>query len=220
MNARPVFLFCLSAASLAAIAPLQAQEEELPASLTRVMLQNVTYELPNYGRVPLSNGRYRDSARGMTAALGTVVAEYGDLDGDGASDAAAILTLTSDGDAEPLTYLATLANAEGTPQPLAATFLGRDLEVRTVEIAGRRVQLELALFGPQDAPCCPSEIITQSFRFNADRQRLEIDTIAEGREGSGRDNKLRLDFDVNSGNRDPNLGDRDFRSTGGVRFPF
>ncbi|MEO0946852.1 MAG: hypothetical protein AAFY11_01635 [Cyanobacteria bacterium J06641_5] len=214
MNARPVFLLCLSVASLAAIAPLHAQEDAM-----RSKLQNATFELPNFGQVPLTDGQYRDSERGVTATLGTIATELGDLNGDGANDAAAILTLTPDDGAQPLTYLATLTNAEGTPQPLAAAFLGRDLQVQTVEIASRRVQLELALFGPQDPPCCPSDLISQSFRFNEDRQSLEIDTIADRRENPGRNNKLRIDFNAPSSSSDPTLGDRNFSTGGGIRFP-
>lgn len=216
MNARPVIFLCLSVASLAAIAPLQAQEDS--ASM-RSVLQNATFELPNYGQVPLIDGQYRDDERGVTATLGTVATELGDLNGDGAGDAAAILTLTPDNSEQSLTYLATLAGAEGTPQPLAAAFLGRDLEVQAVEIDSRRVQLELALFGPKDPPCCPSDLVTQSFRFDEDNQSLELDTIADRRENLGRDNKIRLDFKAPSSSSDPTLGDRDFSTGGGVRFP-
>lgn len=226
-NARPVsfhpILLLLGIASFATVAPLlQAQEEvteTAPAPLAPPLLQNATYDLPGYGRLTLADGQYRDRERGMTAVLDTTAFEFGDLDGNGSRDAAAIVTLTPDREGQPLTYLVTLANTDGAPQPLAATFLGRDLQVRSVDISRRRVQLELLLFGPQDPLCCPSELVTQSYRFNTSTQRLEIATIAESRDGLGRDGKFRIDFDASSGSSDPNLGDRDFRGGAGVRFP-
>jgi hypothetical protein len=86
-------------------------------------------------------------------------AGIGDLNGDGRSDAAALITFDADG-ADYVQYLIAYVFADGDYQPKASRLIGgrhREIhggEVRAIESG--TILLDLQILKPEDAACCPS----------------------------------------------------------------
>lgn len=216
MNTRSLFPFLVAAVALGPSLSLHAEN---PPALP-VALQNSTYDIPSYGPVTLNEGRYRDETQGLTFVLDEMLFGVGDLDNDGQRDAAAILTVTPDGETEPFTYVAAVTDVENSPRPLTTAFVGRKLRVNALAIDGRKVMVELLFFKSGDPACCPSELLVQAYRVNTAEGRLEIASLAEGGlDDEDRIEPYQIEVDANSGSSDPNRGDRNFRTEGGIRFP-
>lgn len=139
MNKR--FLILSAALLVASTAPAQAAS---PAPLSREALANAEYPLEavRSGRVKLTDGVFTDETANVRVQLGALQAN-GDLDGDGVSDAAVTLSVST-GAGSVLLYLAVVRNAEGKAQPITATFLGERIGVRELRI-DRRGQISAAL---------------------------------------------------------------------------
>lgn len=86
-------------------------------------------------------------------------AGIGDLNGDGRSDAAALITFDADG-ADYVQYLVAYVFADGDYQPVASRLVGgrhREIHGGEVEaIESGAILLDLQILKPEDAACCPS----------------------------------------------------------------
>jgi hypothetical protein len=151
--------------------------------LTLARLENIAYqgvELPGVTPpVQLQDGRYRAAALadgGPPAALvlGKTVA-YGDLDGDGAEEAAVTLA-AEPGAGEPVRYLAVVAVRAGAPENIATTQLGERVQVETVQIMGEQIEVIVWAFAPSDGPCCPSLRLTRVYRLQEGQLVLHGET--------------------------------------------
>lgn len=145
--------------------------------LTRETLKNAAYpnEWPTGGVAQLVDGVYRekylpDSATEMIIRLSHLIV-HGDLNADGAADAAAVL-VADPGGSGTFYYLAAVLNQNGTPKPVASQFLGDRVFIRSFKVEDGNVVIELDISGPEDPACCP----TDSKRFT---YRLEGDQLVE-----------------------------------------
>jgi hypothetical protein len=86
-------------------------------------------------------------------------AGIGDLNGDGQSDAAALITFDADG-ADYVQYLVAYVFADGDYQPKASRLIGgRHREIHGGEVEGiddGAILVDLQILKPEDAACCPS----------------------------------------------------------------
>jgi hypothetical protein len=86
-------------------------------------------------------------------------AGIGDLNGDGRSDAAALITFDADG-TDYVQYLVAYVFADGDYQPVASRLVGgrhREIHGGEVEaIESGAILLDLQILEPEDAACCPS----------------------------------------------------------------
>ena len=139
---------------------------ELPREITAAELRNTTYptqHLPG-GRIRLTGGAYDDPDRRLIVRL---LQEYavGDLNGDGAPDAAVLLS-TSAGGSGVFQDLAVVLNAPpDSARRVATTFLGDREPVDRIRIEGGEVSLDLLEHGPGDAMCCPTQPVTRRYRL-------------------------------------------------------
>ncbi len=136
----------------------------VPGGLTFEMLRNATYYAPVYGRtVTLTNGTYSE---GTGASVYTVtllnVYAFGDLNGDGNFDAAALLVENGGGTGQFVSVIAVL-NQGGAPHQVSEIPLGDRVLVNSADISSGVIHLNMAVHGPDDPLCCPSQPQIQSF---------------------------------------------------------
>ena len=149
-----------------------------PAELSAAVLRSATYssQYVEEGEVRLTSGRFEDAARRVGVFF---LPEYavGDLDGDGAPDAAVLLS-TSTGGSGSFQDLAVVLNHEGVPENAAIFFLGDRVPVDRIRIVDGEIQLDLTMHGPADPMCCPSVEATRRFRY-VDGELVEIEPPAD-----------------------------------------
>jgi hypothetical protein len=152
--------------------PAPVIEESIPApivdtpALTLEQVLNTTYRLQSFdGNLQdftVTNGGYQsgtDSAViGYTAVfiLREQVA-FGDLNGDGASDAVVPMVLNFGGTGQ-FVFITTLLNQGGIPvhAPAATYGIGDRSTVNSLTLENGKIRLDAVLPGPEDAACCPT----------------------------------------------------------------
>jgi hypothetical protein len=178
--ALPIVAFCaavtLTACSAQAAAPSPAPQptaaptatSALPAPVPKPVvasgvgedvLKNGQYELPEAGKVQLSDGKFaQQTGEGATQAnqVFYVQSARGDLNGDGVEDAVVILALNTGGSGTFM-YLVPVVMVQGTAQQYGADLLGDRTRIETLAIADGQIALSMASFGPKDPMCCPSQ---------------------------------------------------------------
>lgn len=141
----------------------------LAPPLTVVQLRSFTFDLGDSasvegGKVPLDDGRWTDPASGTVFSLHPAHA-LGDLDGDGAADAVAVL-VEDTGGAGRFVYLFAVMNRAGAPTQMGPPeWLGDRSVIERVAIDRRGVvSVRYRTHRDGDQPCCPSLRIDDRYR--------------------------------------------------------
>lgn len=125
-------------AAAAEAAPTAASAPSIAAALADA---DYPIEVTAEGKAPLKQGTYEeaipDSSAKTTVKLGTQTA-FGDLDGNGAEDAAAILQTSSGGSGDS-TYVAAVLNQAGAAKPVASVYLGDRIVVKSLAIVDGKI---------------------------------------------------------------------------------
>ena len=113
----------------------------VPSIATALADADYVIEVTANGKAPLKQGAYEeaipDSSAKTTVKLGAQTA-FGDLDGNGSEDAAAILQ-TSSGGSGGSTYVAAVLNEVGMAKPVASVYLGDRIVVKSLTITDGRI---------------------------------------------------------------------------------
>lgn len=127
-----------------------------------------TYEGVLGGPLTLSQGTWEGkpfidggAARASVGLVRHFVLE-GDLDGDGAPEAA-VLLWESSGGSGTRSYLAVMKRVGGGLRNLGTALVGDRTQVMAGSIADGRVTLKLVEAGPGEAACCPSQLATATW---------------------------------------------------------
>jgi len=160
---------CLISSLLIVLLLAMACSTTATGPLTEEMLKNAEYQGIYREPVQLQDGTYEGepfvegSASRPTV---TFVEPYaaGDLDGDGQDDAVVLLVENSGGSGS-FVYLAAVLNREGVPANVATQLLGDRAQVQSLAIAGGQVTLKLLTHGPDDAMCCPTQEVEQTYEL-------------------------------------------------------
>jgi hypothetical protein len=147
---------------------LQAALRQQTAGLTPEMLQNATYPLKQgaTGEVTLTGGEYINEAEQVRVLISELYT-LGDLNGDGAEDAAVILEANSGGSGI-FVHLAAVLYQDGKAQPVASALLGDRVEMQSLAIVDRQITVDLITQGPQDAACCPTKEVSYTYTLVGD----------------------------------------------------
>ena len=138
--------------------------------LTLEALKNAEYasEFSSKGKARLSDGRFEEAiAPGSATKLIITFTDwhaFGDLNGDGLSDAAVILVPNPGGSGTFYT-LEAVVNDDGLPKPIASTLLGDRIKINAVTLQAGKVTVDMVTHGKNDPMCCPTQPVTQTYRL-------------------------------------------------------
>ena len=136
-----------------------------PTELSAAALRSATYHSPHVvgGEVTLGEGVFRDTVSRIGVFFQPEYA-VGDLDGDGAPDAAVILATTTGGSGT-FQDLSVVLNRDGNPVGGPTFFLGDRVPAERVRIDEAIILVDLTMHGPADPMCCPTVRTTRRFRL-------------------------------------------------------
>ena len=154
--------------------------------LTAALLENATYISPNLpgGKATLKDGGFEQSTgsgatqKVITRIVGPIV--MGDLNGDGAADAAIILAINTGGTGT-FHELHAVLNDGGKPRDAARVDLGDRIFLKSLAIddAGAIV-VQMLTHGPKDPQCCPSEAVALLYKLDGNALKRGIPTVKSG----------------------------------------
>ena len=154
-------------------AGLAPDEDRDPRKMTMPMLKNAEYgsEFSLDGKVRLVDGLYREkivpgSAAELIVSLGE--AATGDLNGDGFEDAVVIL-ISSPGGSGTFRHLAAVLNRSGTPEHVAAFFLGDRIKVKSLSIESGKIEAEMLIHDADDPMPQPTLRLKQKYELRNDK---------------------------------------------------
>jgi hypothetical protein len=134
--------------------------------LTVEMVKNGTYKTPQLGQVvTLTDGAYDRATSNediLHVALNPVA--LGDLNGDGAVDAAGIMSENSGGTGF-FTSLIVVLNQNGAPVQWTDRYLEDRAGINGLTIQDGRIVLDAILHGVDDPMCCPNFPVLETFRL-------------------------------------------------------
>jgi hypothetical protein len=191
------------------IAPVQ---ETIPAptvpapSLTVDQLKNAKYQLgarDDHTVVQLTDGKYQQGTDATTLDYANITltefVSIGDLNGDGADEAAAIL-FENYGGTGNFAFLAIYTNANGLPVFLSSTMIDDRPKIDSLSIENGEVFLDATIHGVDDPACCPAlpttrryAVVNNQLRMvnyttstsAGEKRTIEITSPANGTEASG-----------------------------------
>ncbi|MBE9224547.1 hypothetical protein IQ264_03550 [Phormidium sp. LEGE 05292] len=140
-------------------------------SLTLSQLQNATYQVPLLGNVTLVNGTYQSQTQPNVVVTMSKKFAIGNLNQDGTTDAVTVLRVTESG-RKPTFYLAAIVSQNGQPNNVDTLSLGQGFGVKSLSLKGQQITVKLLKYRPNDAPCCPSDEVSQSYWFNTSSGEL------------------------------------------------
>ncbi len=146
--------------------------------LTLDALKNAEYqsELPASKKAKLVNGKYEaEIAPGSASKINIVLDPayaLGDLNGDGADDAAVVLASNAGGSGT-FVHLAAVLNQNGQPQHIASVSLGDRVKIEAVKIEAGTITVNMVTHGPNDPQCCPTLKATKTFKLQGDKLQAD-----------------------------------------------
>ncbi len=142
------------------------------AALTPQALLNGTYRIDLFEesrRVTLLNGAFNQKQPEDFLMVSLIEYALGDLNGDGADDAAVILVANTGGSGS-FFILAVMLNDGGKPRQAASTDLGDRVVVKSLAIQTGIITVRMKVHGPNDPACCPT--VHTSWHYRLVKNRL------------------------------------------------
>lgn len=133
-------------------------------------LGDVTYRGIYDEPVTLRDGEYEGEpfvAGGASRPTVSLVQDLilgGDLDGDGEDEAVVFLSESSGGSGTN-TYIAVVAKEGEYLRNVATALLGNRVQIRTADVSGGVIALNVVQAGPEDAMCCPSQTARRTWKL-------------------------------------------------------
>jgi heat shock protein HslJ len=146
----------------------QAVQGEPATDEWMAVLKNLEYQsyITESGMAPLENGEYREpTAPGLdeeTVVTLTDSVATGDLNGDGAPDAAVVVA-TNSGGSGVFIDLAAVVVEDGQPVNVAITPLGDRVKINSLTIEDGKIVVEMVTQGPDDPMCCPTQQVVETY---------------------------------------------------------
>jgi len=144
--------------------------QQAPAGMD---VRNLAYpnEMVASGVAQLKDGVYQEDIAGSSEKLTVKLVDppaYGDIDGDGAQDAAVLLAAESGGSGT-FYYLSVVVTRSGKPTPAATVFIDDRPVIESLRIdPSGNVILQATIHKEEDAMCCPSWQVVQTYHLNDD----------------------------------------------------
>ena len=165
----PVWSKIIASAILGLIGLLAFFKVQVYPPLTLETIKDLTYQIEGE-YITLQKGKREfnpDLDQGIhekAIYVDLVDHAFGDLDGDGSSDAIAVLTVSAGGGNAIMYYISTIYNDHGSPKVIGPAYaLGDRLLLRSISIHDHKVTIQLMMHKPDDAMCCPTLFRTLEF---------------------------------------------------------
>ncbi len=150
------------------------QDERSNAPLSMAEIRNMSYEGFDGLRdtIVLSGGVWEGpayiegSATRPRVMLSGDLRLEGDINGDGLPESVVFLTLSAGGSGE-LVYLCVVGRRDGFPANLATSLVGDRVQIRSGKILDSSILIDVVEAGPQDASCCPGQLVTYGWTYRA-----------------------------------------------------
>jgi hypothetical protein len=138
--------------------------------LTEAMIKNGTYKAPQTGEtVTLTDGHYdRATSNEDVLHVALEAVALGDLNADGAIDAAAIMSENTGGTGFFISLIVIL-NQNGSPVQGPDRFIEDRAVTNSLSIQDGRILLDIVLHGPGEPSCCPNFPVLETFRLEGKR---------------------------------------------------
>lgn len=151
-----VFSFIFSATGMVSV---HAQDDGFSVEAVR----NMVYPT-DYGYVALQDGAYQAKTADGTEFRLTLydVIPTGDLNNDGAVDAA-VLLMSTEGSTSVYYNLYPVLNRNGKPAAMAPTFIGDRIIPKNFEVVNGTIFLSFLTQGENDNMCCPTQEVSRSY---------------------------------------------------------
>lgn len=153
-------------------APITPTSSPVPP-LTADMLRNATYHLPQFGlTVTFTDGEYHNGSD--TEPVNAWLTEpfaFSDINGDGALDAAVLLSENGGGTGTFVSVVVMLNQAGHPEQSHDATIDDRPI-ISGISAVDGRIMVEAVLHASDDAACCPTFSATQTWHWSPARLTL------------------------------------------------
>ncbi|NOY65717.1 MAG: hypothetical protein GXO97_10050 [Nitrospirae bacterium] len=137
------------------------------SSLTITSLENSVYKLEKE-EVKLRDGKFikTPGIDGFPYAYWVEfeTAALGDLNKDGLSDAAVVLSWNGGGSGI-FYYLSAVVNDKGKPVNVDTLLLGDRVRIKTIRISSGIIEIKLLTHGPFDPMCCPKKKVLYRYRL-------------------------------------------------------
>lgn len=142
--------------------------------LTSEMIENMEYTLQdlngNNRAYRLTDGAFHSGADPaspdfVSVRLGEQIV-FGDLNDDGAEDAAVTIAVNYGGTGVFVSVAAVL-NENGRPRHAASWMIDDRPQVNDLKIQNGTVFVDAVIHGPNDPGCCPAQPVTQTYRLTA-----------------------------------------------------
>ncbi len=143
----------------------------VPLSLNALKNAEYPSSYPAGKKAKLTNGVYEEKIPNSTAKISIKMFDLfatGDLNGDGAQDAAVILVSTTGGSGNFYDLYAVL-NQIGNAKPIAWTLLGDRVKINTIAVQGSEIVVDLLTQGPKDAMANPTLAVTRKYKLQGDQ---------------------------------------------------
>ena len=171
--------------SMTETAPMTATADLVLGSADAISatVGNLTYTGIYTDAVTLTDGTYTgepfvpDGALRPTVKLIQVAA--GDLNGDGAEDAA-VLLMENSGGSGSFVYLAAVVDDAGTMTNVATILLGDRWQINSFTVTDGQIALDALRQGENDPLCCPSENVVQHYMLQDGQLVLTDETVTSG----------------------------------------
>lgn len=189
--------------------PPTATDTPIPALLTLEQLKNAEVKISGVSgtgvsqTVKLTDGIFQSGSDPASTDFASVVmgeqVAYGDLNGDGAQDAAIILA-ENYGGTGVFVSVAVMLNRGGQPVFAASAGIDDRPVTNSLSIQGGEILLDAIIHGPNDPGCCAAQPVTETFRLwggnltltrytskipNGAERVIEITSPAQGSQVSG-----------------------------------
>lgn len=172
-----------AAMALSACGERAPREPERPVAVpvTLEAAKNLTYPGVLGSPITLVDGRYEveptDSTPGERAMveLQDDLHVLHDIDGDSVVDGAFLLT-SNEGGSGVFTWLVGVSGRDGAPKSIYTANLGDRVQVRSLTATDSSVVVEYVAAGPDDAACCPTLNVRQTFPMRGDTL---VDVVTE-----------------------------------------
>ena len=140
-------------------------------ALTAEQLKNAQYQLvfqDSHKTIQLANGVYKNGSDPASPDYADVTLvdqmAFGDLNGDGAPDAAVLLAENYGGTGVFVSVVA-MINQNGKPVQAAAEMIDDRPTINSISITDGQIFLDATVHGPNDPGCCAAQPVTQVYRF-------------------------------------------------------